>query len=39
MVSLYVCDFPQDLDKEDIESIFSSFNGFKELRIAKDKTG
>lgn len=39
MVSLYVCDFPQDLEKEEIESIFAEFDGFIEARLARDKTG
>ena len=37
--SLYVCDFPQDLEKEDIDQIFSEFDGFIEVRIARDRNG
>ena len=39
MVSLYVCDFPQDCNKEDIENIFNEFDGYIESRLAKDKNG
>jgi hypothetical protein len=31
---LYVCDFPQDLERDDIEQIFREFDGFLEVRIA-----
>ena len=39
MISLYVCDFPQDIDREELEPIFSEFDGFIDLRLAKDKNG
>jgi RNA recognition motif-containing protein len=39
MVSLYVCDFPQDLSSDDIKDIFGEFDGFTDVRIAKDKNG
>ncbi|CDW87591.1 rna-binding protein [Stylonychia lemnae] len=39
MISLYVCDFPQTLEKEDLESLFQDFEGFIEVRLAKDKNG
>jgi len=32
-----VCDIPQNIEKEELESIFSNFDGFKEVRIARDK--
>jgi hypothetical protein len=37
VVSLYVCDIPQNIEKEDLEGIFNIFDGFVEVRIAKDK--
>lgn len=37
VVSLYVCDIPQNIEKEELESIFSMFEGYVELRLAKDK--
>ncbi len=37
VVSLYVCDIPQNIEKEELESVFSSFGGFVEVRLAKDK--
>ena len=36
-VSLYVCDIPQDIEKDDLDNVFSSFDGFVEVRLAKDK--
>ena len=39
MVSLYVCDFPQNLESDDLRSIFESFDGFIDVRVARDKTG
>lgn len=38
LVSLYICDIPQDIEKEDLEKLFRDFQGFKDLRIARDKT-
>lgn len=38
VVSLYICDIPQDIDREELEKLFRDFGGFKELRIARDKT-
>ena len=38
MVSLYVCDIPQNLEKEELEELFKSFEGLIEVRMAKDKT-
>jgi len=37
MVSLYVCDFPHEIEKKELLDIFSCFDGFIEVRIAKDK--
>lgn len=37
VVSLYVCDIPQDIEKEELDSVFSAFDGFVDLRIAKDR--
>ena len=37
MVSLYVCDIPQGLEREDLNDIFNVFDGFIEVRIAKDR--
>jgi hypothetical protein len=39
MVSLYVCDFPQSLQKEELSSIFESFDGYLETRTARDRSG
>ena len=39
MFSLYVCDFPQNLEKEDLKDIFAGFDGYVEARLARDKTG
>ena len=36
-VSLYVCDIPQTISKEELEAIFSKFFGFLEVRLARDK--
>jgi len=38
MVSLYVCDIPQNIEKEELEQIFKEFDGFIEARLARDKT-
>jgi len=38
VVSLYICDIPQDIDQDELERLFKDFGGFKELRVAKDKT-
>jgi RNA recognition motif-containing protein len=37
MVSLYVCDIPQNITKEELESVFCCFDGFIEVRLARDK--
>ena len=37
MVSLYVCDIPTYVSKEDLEHIFQQFMGFTEVRLARDK--
>ena len=37
LVSLYVCDIPTFVQKEELERIFSNFAGFTEVRIARDK--
>lgn len=37
VVSLYVCDIPQNIEKEDLETIFQNYDGFVDVRIAKDK--
>ena len=36
-VSLYVCDIPQNIQKDGLESLFKCFEGFNEVRMAKDK--
>jgi hypothetical protein len=38
VVSLYICDIPQDIDPTELENLFKDFAGFKDLRVAKDKT-
>jgi RNA recognition motif-containing protein len=38
LVSLYICDIPQDIEKEDLEKLFKDFGGFKDIRVARDKT-
>lgn len=35
--SLYVCEFPQDLEEKELENHFNKFDGFLDLRIAWDK--
>lgn len=37
VVSLYVCDIPQTIEREELEGVFSCFEGFVDARIAKDK--
>jgi hypothetical protein len=37
VVSLYVCDFPPSIEKEELAEIFSCFDGFVEVRIARDR--
>jgi hypothetical protein len=37
MISLYVCDIPQTIEKEELSEIFSCFDGFIEVRIARDR--
>lgn len=37
VVSLYVCDIPQNIEKEELEGVFQMFDGFVEVRIARDK--
>ena len=39
ITSLYVCDFPQTLDRIDLSKHFTKFDGFVACRLAKDKTG
>lgn len=39
MVSLYVCDFPQNLEKEELSAIFENFDGYIETRTARDRSG
>jgi|DEB19_MinimDraft_2_1074335.scaffolds.fasta_scaffold453704_1 RNA recognition motif-containing protein len=36
-VSLYVCDIPQNITKEELDSVFKCFAGFNEVRLARDK--
>lgn len=36
-VSLYVCDIPQNITKEELDSVFRCFAGFNEVRLARDK--
>jgi hypothetical protein len=37
MISLYVCDIPQTIEKDELMEIFSCFDGFIEVRIARDR--
>ena len=37
MVSLYVCDFPHQTERKDLHEIFCQYEGFIEVRIARDK--
>eukprot|EP00347_Sterkiella_histriomuscorum_P007844 403347348 len=37
MISLYVCDFPQNLERDDLSPIFSEFEGFIETTKIKSK--
>ena len=37
VVSLYVCDFPHDIEKKELYDIFCCFDGFVEVRLAKDR--
>lgn len=37
MVSLYVCDIPMNVERDELVDIFSGFNGYVEVRIAKDR--
>ena len=37
MVSLYVCDVPQNIEKDELADIFSCFDGFIEVRLARDR--
>lgn len=37
VVSLYVCDIPQNIEKEELDGVFSCFEGFVEVRLARDK--
>lgn len=39
MVSLYVCDFPQSIERDTLASIFKDFDGFVECRTARDRSG
>ena len=39
MVSLYVCDFPDNLEKDELSSIFNGFDGYIETRTARDRSG
>ena len=36
-ISLYVCDIPQNITKEELDTVFSCFDGFNEVRLARDK--
>lgn len=39
MVSLYVCDFPDSLEKDELSSIFHGFDGYIDTRTARDRSG
>jgi hypothetical protein len=39
MVSLYVCDFPQDIDKSQLSAVFQAYDGYIETRTARDRSG
>jgi hypothetical protein len=32
--SLYVCEFPQDIEEKELKEHFTRFEGFEDLRIA-----
>jgi len=36
-VSLYVCDIPPNITKDELDSVFKCFGGFLEVRLARDK--
>ena len=36
-VSLYVCDIPQTITKEELDAVCKCFPGFNEVRLARDK--
>ena len=37
MMSLYLCDLPDTIEREDVENLFSSYIGFIECRVVRDK--
>ena len=37
MVSLYVCDVPDSVEKEELVEMFGVFEGFIDVRLAKDR--
>lgn len=37
VVSLYVCDIPQNIEKEELEGVFQCFDGYVDVRLARDK--
>jgi hypothetical protein len=37
MVSLYVCDIPQGVERESLEQLFKDLEGFIEVRVARDR--
>ena len=37
MVSLYVCDLPDTIEKDELRDMFGVFDGFIDVRLAKDK--
>lgn len=37
VVSLYVCDIPQNIERDELEGVFSCYEGFIDSRIARDK--
>eukprot|EP00826_Nyctotherus_ovalis_P056471 TRINITY_DN7631_c0_g1_i1.p1 TRINITY_DN7631_c0_g1~~TRINITY_DN7631_c0_g1_i1.p1 ORF type:complete len:352 (+),score=38.33 TRINITY_DN7631_c0_g1_i1:94-1149(+) len=37
MVSLYVCDLPAHVEKEDVHKLFADYQGFLECRLVRDK--
>ena len=37
VVSLYVCDIPQNIERDELEGVFSCYDGFIDSRIARDK--
>ena len=37
MVSLYVCDLPETVEKNELRDMFQVFDGYIDVRMAKDR--